>query len=96
MSAELAMVSFRSESGVAEGESWTVIDSAVLSDTVWGLSSAVRGACVHLMLSYVKSSITGLHGDRKGSGRSTILPRASTRTRNALDPGGSGISSSRS
>jgi hypothetical protein len=28
------MVSFRTESGVAEGESWTVVDSAVLSNTV--------------------------------------------------------------
>jgi len=30
MSAELAKVSFRTESGVAEDESWTVVDSAVL------------------------------------------------------------------
>jgi hypothetical protein len=34
MSAELATVSFRTESGVAEGESWTVVDSTVLSNTV--------------------------------------------------------------
>ena len=34
MSAELATVSFRTESGVAEDESWTVVDSAVLSNTV--------------------------------------------------------------
>src|SRR5487761_1130930 len=34
MSAELATVSFRTESGVAEDKSWTVIDSAVLSNTV--------------------------------------------------------------
>ena len=34
MSAELATVSFRTESGVAEGESWTVVDSGVLSKTV--------------------------------------------------------------
>ena len=34
MSAELATVSFRTESGVAEDESWTVVDSAVLSSTV--------------------------------------------------------------
>ena len=34
MSAELATVSFRTESAVAEDESWTVVDSAVLSKTV--------------------------------------------------------------
>jgi len=34
MSAELATVSFRTESGVAEEESWTVLDSAMLSNTV--------------------------------------------------------------
>lgn len=34
MSAELATVSFRTESGVAEDESWMVVDSAVLSSTV--------------------------------------------------------------
>jgi hypothetical protein len=34
MSAELATVSFRTESGVAEDEPWTVVDSAVLSNTV--------------------------------------------------------------
>src|SRR6266702_3261485 len=34
MSAELATVSFRTESGVAEGESWTVVDGGVLSNTV--------------------------------------------------------------
>jgi hypothetical protein len=34
VSAELATVGFRTESGVAEGESWTVIDSAVLSNTL--------------------------------------------------------------
>jgi hypothetical protein len=34
MSAELATVSFRTESGVAEDESWTVVDSARLSNTV--------------------------------------------------------------
>ena len=34
MSAELATVSFRTESGVAEDESWTVVDSTVLSNTV--------------------------------------------------------------
>jgi hypothetical protein len=34
MSAELATVSSRTESGVAEDESWTVVDSAVLSKTV--------------------------------------------------------------
>jgi hypothetical protein len=34
MSAELATVSFRTESGVAEDESWPVVDSAVLSSTV--------------------------------------------------------------
>jgi hypothetical protein len=33
MSAELATVRFRTESGVAEGESWTVVDSAMLSKT---------------------------------------------------------------
>jgi len=33
MSAELATVSFRTESGVAEGESWTVVDSTALSNT---------------------------------------------------------------
>jgi hypothetical protein len=34
MSAELATVSFRTESGVAEDKPWTVVDSAVLSSTV--------------------------------------------------------------
>jgi hypothetical protein len=34
MSAELATVSFRTESGVAEDESWTLVDSAMLSRTV--------------------------------------------------------------
>lgn len=34
MSAELATVSFRTESGVAEDEPWSVVDSAVLSNTV--------------------------------------------------------------
>jgi hypothetical protein len=34
MSAELATVSFRTECGVAEDESWTVVDSDVLSKTV--------------------------------------------------------------
>ena len=34
MSAALATVSFWTESGVAEDESWTVVDSAVLSNTV--------------------------------------------------------------
>ena len=34
MSAELATVSFRTESGVVEGESWTLVDSATLSHTV--------------------------------------------------------------
>ena len=34
MLAELATVSFRTESGVAEDESWTVVDSAELSNTV--------------------------------------------------------------
>ncbi|MGH3190933.1 MAG: hypothetical protein ACRDPY_37260 [Streptosporangiaceae bacterium] len=34
MSAESATVSFRTESGVAEDESWTVVDSAELSNTV--------------------------------------------------------------
>jgi len=34
MSAESATVSIRTESGVAEGESWTVVDSAVLSNIV--------------------------------------------------------------
>jgi hypothetical protein len=34
MSAELATVSFRTESGVAEDESWTVVDCTVLSNTV--------------------------------------------------------------
>src|SRR5215472_12190197 len=34
MSVELATVSFRTESGVAEDDSWTVVDSAVLSNTV--------------------------------------------------------------
>jgi hypothetical protein len=34
MSAELATVSFRTESGVTEDQSWTVVDSAVLSNTV--------------------------------------------------------------
>lgn len=33
MSAESATVSFRTESGVAEDESWTVVDSTVLSNT---------------------------------------------------------------
>ena len=33
MSAELATVSFLTESGVAEDESWTVVDSAQLSNT---------------------------------------------------------------
>ena len=31
MSAKLATVSFRTESGVAEDEPWTVVDSTVLS-----------------------------------------------------------------
>jgi len=34
MSAELATVSFRTESCVAENESWTFVDSAELSNTV--------------------------------------------------------------
>ncbi len=34
MSAELATVSFRTESGVTENESWTAVGSAVLSNTV--------------------------------------------------------------
>ena len=34
MSAKLATVSFRTESGVAEDESWTVVDRTVLSNTV--------------------------------------------------------------
>jgi hypothetical protein len=34
MSAELATVSFRTESGVTEDASWTVVDSVVLSKTV--------------------------------------------------------------
>lgn len=34
MSAKLATVSFRTESGVAEDESWTVADSTVLSNTL--------------------------------------------------------------
>ncbi len=34
MSAELAAVSFRTESGVVEDESWTIADSAVLSNTM--------------------------------------------------------------
>jgi hypothetical protein len=34
MSAELATVSFRTASGVAEDQSWTVVDGAVLSSTV--------------------------------------------------------------
>ncbi len=34
MSAELATVSFRTESGVAEDEPWTAVGSARLSDTV--------------------------------------------------------------
>jgi hypothetical protein len=34
MSAELATVSFRTESGVVEGESWPLVDSAMLSHTV--------------------------------------------------------------
>ena len=34
MSAGLATVSFRTESGVAEDEPWMVVDSAVLSSTV--------------------------------------------------------------
>ena len=34
MSAELATVSFRTESGVAENEPWPVVDSAELSSTV--------------------------------------------------------------
>lgn len=34
MSVELATVSFRTESGVAEDKSWTVVDGAVLSQTV--------------------------------------------------------------
>ncbi len=34
MSAELATVSFLTESGVAENESWTIVDSAKLSNTV--------------------------------------------------------------
>ena len=34
MSAELATVSFWTESGVTEDESWTVVGSAVLSNTV--------------------------------------------------------------
>jgi len=33
MSSELATVSFRTASGVAEDGSWTVVDSAVLSNT---------------------------------------------------------------
>lgn len=34
MSAELATVSFRTESGVAEDEYWAVVESAQLSNTV--------------------------------------------------------------
>jgi hypothetical protein len=34
MPAESATVSFRTESGVVEGESWTLVDSAMLSHTV--------------------------------------------------------------
>lgn len=34
MSAELATVSFRTEVGVAEDESWTVLDGAQLSNAV--------------------------------------------------------------
>jgi hypothetical protein len=34
MSAELAAVSFRTKSGITEGESWTAVGSAALSSTV--------------------------------------------------------------
>jgi hypothetical protein len=34
MSAKLATVSYRTESGVAENDFWTVVDSAELSNTV--------------------------------------------------------------
>jgi hypothetical protein len=34
MSADLATVSFRTESGVAEGGPWLAVDSAVLSNAV--------------------------------------------------------------
>jgi hypothetical protein len=44
MSAELATVSFRTESGATEGESWTVVDSAVLSRTVpWRTFRSYKG-----------------------------------------------------
>jgi hypothetical protein len=44
MSAELATVSFRTESGVAEGESWTLVDSAMLSHTVpWRMFRWYKG-----------------------------------------------------
>ena len=44
MSAELATVSFRTESGVAEDEPWTAVDSAKLSNTVpWRTFRWYRG-----------------------------------------------------
>lgn len=45
MSVQSATVSFRTESGVAEDEPWTVVDSAQLSNTVpWRTFPAV--ACL--------------------------------------------------
>jgi hypothetical protein len=44
MSADLATVSFRTESGVAEGEPWLAVDSAVLSNTVpWRTFRSYKG-----------------------------------------------------
>jgi hypothetical protein len=44
MSADLATVSFRTESGVAEGEPWLAVDSAVLSNTVpWRTCRSYKG-----------------------------------------------------
>jgi hypothetical protein len=52
MSAELATVSFRTASGVVEDESWTIADSAVLSNAVpWRtLLLAVAGAAASTSL----------------------------------------------
>ena len=44
MSADLATVSFRTESAVAEGEPWLSVDSAVLSNTVpWRTFRSYKG-----------------------------------------------------
>lgn len=60
MSAELAMVSFRTASGVAEGESWTVFDGAVLSNTVpWRTFRWYKGQSVEPHPSTADAGVAG-------------------------------------